>query len=64
MDPVQGLRQLHRRLIDYLRSSYERYYSPASWLDAAEFPANPATVYRKDYMPVKYHRDSTGAWVE
>jgi hypothetical protein len=58
----EAFKELHRRLIGYLRRLYERFYSPLRWLDSSAFPVNPATVYLTDFMPVKYRRDSKGEW--
>jgi hypothetical protein len=60
----RALRDLHQRLIEHVACSYERWSSPLPWLDAAAFPLRGTTVYRKDYMPVRYVRDSNGAWTK
>lgn len=58
----ESVRDLNQRLKEYLKRSFERLYSPQRWLERSAFPSNPATVYSKEYMPVKYHRDSEGRW--
>jgi hypothetical protein len=58
----ESLRKVHDLLRQYLQRTYERFDSPRPWLDSDEFPENPAKLYLKEFMPVKYHRDSNGAW--
>ena len=62
-NPEIALRELHQRLVEHLRRSYDRLHSPLPWLDGSEFPDNPATVYLKTFMPVEYQRDSNGKWM-
>jgi len=63
-NPEDSLRELDERLAEHLLRTYERLHSPMPWLDSSAFPDNPATVYRKDFMPVKYQRDSNGKWMK
>ena len=58
----QSLKEVHDLLVKYLRRTYERHHSPIKWQDNIAFPKNPATIYRTDFMPVKYCRDSNGVW--
>ena len=61
-NPEESLVDLNQRLARYLRRSYERLHSSMHWSDSAIFPGNPATVFREDFMPAKYQRDSNGKW--
>ena len=63
-DAEGSLRELHQRLAKHLRRHYERFHSPHTWLDSSAFPDNPATVYRRSFMPVKYERDANGKWMK
>ena len=61
-NPEGSLRELNQRLVEHLRRSYDRFHSARPWLDSGAFPDNPATVYSRDFMSVKYQRDSDGKW--
>jgi len=58
----ESLRKVNGRLGRYLKRTFELFDSPRRWLDPAQLPDNPAKLYRDDFMPVKYRRDSDGAW--
>jgi hypothetical protein len=60
----ESLREVHSLLRQHLHRTYERFDSPMPWRDTSELPTNPAELYRNDFMPVKYHRDSRGAWTK
>ena len=58
----EALREVHLYLEQYLKRNFERFDSPRTWMDSGELPQNPATLYGRAFMPVKYRRDAHGKW--
>jgi hypothetical protein len=50
----EALREVHLYLEQYLKRNFERFDSPRPWMDSGELPQNPATLYGRAFMPVKY----------
>jgi len=46
----EALREVDECLVRHLRRKFESYNAPQPWREAQEFPQNPATVYRGDFM--------------
>lgn len=58
----EQLRKMNNLLRHHLKRTFELYDSPRRWEDSFDLPENLATLYRIDFMPIKYRRDANGAW--